>query len=224
MRIADQVQTGLIDLIEWTEDSTGVMVWRFPMHQHEVKYGAKLTVRDYQEAFFYYNDQPADVYRAGLYTLTKENMPRFSILSRQEFQEGKAFTPEIFFVKTKFFIDEQWSLPKPIMIRDHTFGSIKVYAYGVFDVKITDAQKVIKKIASEDVSFSTKDVGEIVSKTVLSLLPDALSENKFTQPESFDHYEEISEFIQESINTELSAYGLMIKNLVIKTKALGAES
>ena len=46
MALWDKVKAEFVDIIEWTDDSRDTMVWRFPRYQNEIKYGAKLTVRE----------------------------------------------------------------------------------------------------------------------------------------------------------------------------------
>ncbi len=66
MGIWDRIKNELIDIIEWTDDSSNTMVWRFPRHQNEIKTGAKLTVRESQVAVFVNEGQIADVFEPGL--------------------------------------------------------------------------------------------------------------------------------------------------------------
>ncbi len=42
----------LIDIVEWLDESTNTLVYRFERHNNEIKYGAKLTVREGQMAVF----------------------------------------------------------------------------------------------------------------------------------------------------------------------------
>lgn len=47
-----KAKADLIDIVEWTDDSTDTMVWRFPRHENEIKHGAQLVVRQSQLAVF----------------------------------------------------------------------------------------------------------------------------------------------------------------------------
>lgn len=52
MGILDFLSGQFIDVIHWTDDTRDTMVWRFEREGHEIKYGAKLTVREGQAAVF----------------------------------------------------------------------------------------------------------------------------------------------------------------------------
>jgi len=64
-----------IDVIEWTDDSQDTMVWRFPRQGNEIKYGAKLIVRESQMAVFVNEGEIADVLTPGTYELETNNLP-----------------------------------------------------------------------------------------------------------------------------------------------------
>ena len=57
MSIFDFLSGQFIDVIHWTDDTRDTMVWRFERHGHEIKYGAKLTVREGQAAVFVHEGQ-----------------------------------------------------------------------------------------------------------------------------------------------------------------------
>jgi len=69
-----------IDVIEWTDDGRGTLVSRFEREGHEIKYGAKLTVREGQAAVFVHEGRIADVFTPGLYKLETNNMPVLTAL------------------------------------------------------------------------------------------------------------------------------------------------
>ncbi|MEQ8368412.1 MAG: SPFH domain-containing protein, partial [Roseicyclus sp.] len=48
MPIMDFLKGQFIDVIEWTDNTRDTMVYRFERYGHEIKYGAKLTVREGQ--------------------------------------------------------------------------------------------------------------------------------------------------------------------------------
>src|SRR5688572_32669891 len=76
MGLWDKLRGEFIDIIEWTEpNGSELLAYRFPRYNNEIKYGAKLTVREGQAAAFVNQGQLADVYPPGMYTLETDNMP-----------------------------------------------------------------------------------------------------------------------------------------------------
>ena len=81
MGIFDFLTGEFIDVIHWVDDTRDTMVWRFEREGHEIKYGAKLTVREGQAAVFVHEGQLADVFTPGLYMLETNNMPILTTLN-----------------------------------------------------------------------------------------------------------------------------------------------
>ncbi|MGL4186127.1 MAG: SPFH domain-containing protein, partial [Thiotrichaceae bacterium] len=69
MGLWDKLMGEFVDVIEWTDNTSDTMVYRFDRHGNEIKYGAKLTVRETQVAIFVNEGQVADVLGPGMYVL-----------------------------------------------------------------------------------------------------------------------------------------------------------
>ena len=65
MALFDKLRAEFIDIIEWTDNTSDTMIWRFPRHQAEIKNGAQLTVRESQVAVLVNEGQFADVFQPG---------------------------------------------------------------------------------------------------------------------------------------------------------------
>ncbi|NBB98043.1 MAG: antifreeze protein, partial [Alphaproteobacteria bacterium] len=110
-----------IDVIEWTDDSRDTMVYRFERYGNEIKYGAKLTVREGQVAVFVHEGQLADVFGPGLYMLETNNMPILTNLQHWDHGFASPFKSEIYFVNTRRFPGLKWGTQNPVMLRDPEF-------------------------------------------------------------------------------------------------------
>ena len=81
MTLWEKAKAELLDIIEWTDESTDTMVARFPRYENEIKYGAQLIVRQSQSAVFVNMGQIADVFTSGTHQLTTRNLPVLTTLS-----------------------------------------------------------------------------------------------------------------------------------------------
>ena len=45
MSLGSFIKKQFIDILQWTEDTEGVLAWRYPMADNEIQYGGSLTVR-----------------------------------------------------------------------------------------------------------------------------------------------------------------------------------
>ena len=69
MGLFDFIFGEFIDVIDWTDDTQNTMVYRFPRYGNEIKYGAKLIVRESQQAVFVNEGEIADILGPGTYEL-----------------------------------------------------------------------------------------------------------------------------------------------------------
>ena len=81
MGLWDKLKGELIDIVEWTEPANSdLLAYRFPRYEYEIKMGAKVVVREGQNAAFVNEGQLADVYKPGTFTLETQNMPILATL------------------------------------------------------------------------------------------------------------------------------------------------
>jgi membrane protease subunit (stomatin/prohibitin family) len=223
MGLWDRIKHELIDIIEWTDDSTNTMVWRFPRHQNEIKYGAKLTVRESQEAVFVNEGKIADVYQPGLYSLTTQNMPVLTTLMGWKYGFNSPFKAEVYFVNTKNFTDQKWGTKNPIMLRDAEFGPVRLRAFGTYALKVTEADKFIREIAGTQAHFTTDEVTEQLRNLIVTRFTDAVGESKIPVLDLAANYDELSKFIAGKLAPEFNEYGLTVTKFLVENISLPAE-
>ena len=105
MGILNKIKGEFIDIIEWLDPSNDTMIHRFERYENEIKYGAKLIVRETQVAVFVNEGQIADVFLPGTITLETQNMPILTTLKGWKYGFHSPFKAEVYFCNTKNFTD-----------------------------------------------------------------------------------------------------------------------
>ncbi len=113
MGIWDKLFGEFVDIIEWTDSSVDTMVYRFQRYGNEIKFGAKLTVRESQIAVFVSEGQIADILGPGLYELETKNLPILSTLQHWYHGFESPFKAEVYFFNTRQFVDLKWGTKNP---------------------------------------------------------------------------------------------------------------
>jgi membrane protease subunit (stomatin/prohibitin family) len=75
MGIGSFIKKQFIDVLQWNEDTDGVLAWRYPMADQEIQNGGQLVVRESQVAVFVNEGQVADVFGPGTHKLTTQTLP-----------------------------------------------------------------------------------------------------------------------------------------------------
>jgi membrane protease subunit (stomatin/prohibitin family) len=223
MGLWERIKNELVDIIEWTDDSSNTMVWRFPRFQNEIKNGAQLTVRESQVAVFVNEGQIADVYKPGRVKLDTQNMPVLTTLRGWKYGFNSPFKVEVYFVNTKNFTDNKWGTKNPIMLRDPEFGPVRLRAFGTYAIKVVDAGKFIKEIAGTQAHFTTEEVSEQLRNLIVTRFTDAIGESKIPILDLAANYDELSKFISAKINPEFGEYGLEVTKFLVENISLPPE-
>ena len=155
MAIFDVFRGQFIDIIEWTEPSQNdILAYRFPRHNNEIKMGAKLVVREGQNALFVNEGVLSDIFtNAGTYTLTTQNLPILSTLKGWKYGFNSPFKAEVYFISMRQWTDQKWGTQNPIMLRDPEFGPVRVRAFGSYAFHVADPATFLKQLVVTDPMF-----------------------------------------------------------------------
>ncbi len=220
MGLFDKLRGELIDIIEWTDPSNDTMVYRFERYDNEIKMGAKLTVREGQNAVFINKGQIADVFSPGMYTLETDNMPILSTLMGWKHGFHSPFKAEVYFVSTRRFTDLKWGTKHPITLRDPEFGPVRLRAFGSYAIKVTDPGTFIKEVVGTDGHFTTDEITDQLRNLIISKFADLIGESKIPVLDLAANYDELGEFVTEKIKEHFEGYGLGATKLLVENISL----
>jgi membrane protease subunit (stomatin/prohibitin family) len=223
MGIFDAIRSQFIEVIEWLDDSGNTILYRFPVQGQEIKNGAQLTVRESQSAVFVFQGQIADVFGPGRYSIDGGNTPILTKLGAWKFGFNSPFKAEVYFVNTKQFTDLKWGTSNPVMMRDTDFGMVRLRAFGIYSIRVTEPRALIKEVAGTNAHFVTEDIEGQLKRTLVSGFSDALAESKIAALDLASNYEELSKFIRGKLTGDFNTYGLELTKFVIENISLPAE-
>lgn len=223
MGLFDKLRNEFIDIIEWVDNTTDTIVWKFPRFQNEIKMGAQLTVRESQIAVFMNEGQIADVFQPGIYTLETQNMPILTTLKGWKYGFNSPFKADVFFVNTKQFIDQKWGTKNPITLSDPRFGFIEIRAFGNFAFKVSDGGKFIKEIAGTNSTFSTEEVAEQLRSMIVTKFTDAVGEGNIPVEKFAANLDELSKLGQTKLHEDFVEYGLNITKFLVENVSMPDE-
>jgi membrane protease subunit (stomatin/prohibitin family) len=223
MSLWNRLTGEFVDVIEWTDDSRDTVVWRFERYGNEIKYGAKLTVREGQAAVFVHEGVLADVFQPGLYMLETNNMPVMTTLQHWDHGFQSPFKSEIYFVSTRRFQDLKWGTKNPIIMRDPEFGMVRVRAFGTYSIRVADPALFMSEIVGTDGEFTTDEITFQIRNVLVSRFSNALAKSGIAMLDMAGHTDELAELLRKRIAPELAAYGLETPALYIENISMPKE-
>ncbi|MFA4851468.1 MAG: SPFH domain-containing protein [Bacteroidales bacterium] len=220
MGLLNKIKGEFIDIVEWLDPSNDTILHRFERYNNEIKYGAKLVVRESQVAVFINEGQVADVFQPGTHTLETQNMPVLTTLKGWKYGFHSPFKAEVYFCNTKNFTDQKWGTKNPIMMRDAEFGVVRIRAFGNYAMKIKDAVKFIREIAGTDGTFTTEKITEQLKNITITRFTDILGTSNIPVLDLASNYDELSKFVFDKIGPEFLEYGIELTKFLVENISL----
>ncbi len=220
MPIFDFLSGQFIDVIHWTAEARDTMVWRFEREGHEIKYGAKLTVREGQAAVFVHEGQLADVFTPGLYMLETNNMPVMTSLQHWDHGFRSPFKSEIYFVATTRFTDLKWGTKNPIMLRDPEFGPTRIRAYGTYTVRVSDPARFLSEIVGTDGDFTMDEISFQIRNIIVQAFSRIIAGSGIPVLDMAANTGDLGKLVAAEITAVATEYGLEIPELYIENISL----
>ena len=209
--------------LEWVDNSTDTIVYKYPMDGRQIQYGSKLTVRESQVAIFLNKGKIADVFGPGMYTLQTSNLPIFTQLMSWGYGFKSPFYADVYFVNTKQFTNERWGTSNPITMRDPDFGTIRLRGYGNYAFKVSDAALFMKELLGTNSTFTTDDISSYLKSTIVSSISDTIAESKIAALDIASNLIEFSQVASETLSQNFANLGLELTKLVIENISFPEE-
>ncbi|MFK7858969.1 MAG: SPFH domain-containing protein [Granulosicoccus sp.] len=209
-----------VDVVEWIDDSSNTMVYRFERYGNEIKYGAKLIVRESQIAVFVNEGEVADVLGPGTYELETKNLPILTTLQNWHHGFQSPFKAEVYFCNARRFVDLKWGTKHPLMLRDSEFGGLRIRAFGTYGVRITDALLFIREIVGTEGVFTTDEISSQLRNLITSRFATIIGSSNIPVLDMAANYDQLGEFLTRRIAPEFGEYGLELTRILVENISL----
>ncbi|MBK7662545.1 MAG: SPFH domain-containing protein [Sterolibacteriaceae bacterium] len=174
MSLGSFIKKQFIDILQWTEDTEGVLAWRYPMADNEIQYGGSLTVRESQVAVFVNEGKVADVFAPGMYKLTTQTLPVLTYLKNWDKLFESPFKSDVYFFSTRIQTGRKWGTPQPITVRDTDFGMVRLRAFGMYSYRVTDAKQFYTELSGTREIYTREDVEEQLRGIIMATMASSL--------------------------------------------------
>jgi membrane protease subunit (stomatin/prohibitin family) len=174
MSLGSFIRKQFIDVLQWNEETEGVLAWRFPMQDFEIQNGAILNVRESQVAVFVNEGVIADVFGPGTHKLTTQTLPVLTNLKNWDKFFDSPFKSDVYYFSTRVQTGRKWGTPQPITIRDKDFDMIRVRAFGMFSYRVADARKFFTEISGTREVYTRDEVEDQLRGLLMATMASSL--------------------------------------------------
>ena len=207
-----------LEIIEWFDEAGKEVVHRIPESgSGDIKYGARLIVRESQAAVFFYNGKACDLFGPGSHTLETGNIPILTRILSLPWGFTSPLRAEVYFVDTKVFPNLKWGTRDPVAFKDSQLGLVRLRAFGVFSVRVAQPILLVNKLAGTQGVYTIEDLETYLSQVVVSRFNDLLGEKLDTIANLPGKYEAVAGALKQRLEQDFANYGLLLSELYINS-------
>lgn len=217
------IKSQFIDVIQWPDNGSETILFKYPDSDCEIKMGAKLLVREAQTAIFLNQGKMADVYGPGQYTLATSNMPVLTSLMSWPYGFNSPFKADVYFVSTKQFIAKKWGTQNPVIMRDPELGLVRIRGFGNFAFRIVNASAFFKEIAGNRSIYLTDEIYTYLRSMLVSILSETIGKANISVFDLARNYSSLGSMVKEHGKAAFEQIGIEISSFNIENITLPEE-
>lgn len=223
MALMDFIKKQFIDVIHWTEESNGILAWRYPMQDMEIQNGAQLTVRESQLAAFVNEGIMADVFSPGRYKLTTQTLPLLTNLMNWDKLFDSPFKSDVYFFATRLQLDRKWGTPNPVTIRDKDFGAVRLRAFGIYSYRLTDPKTFHREVSGTREVYTVEDLDGQLRNSMIAAMTNAFGSSGVPFLDMAGNQGAFAAAVKKEADGMFARLGLTLDSLVVENISLPEE-
>ena len=214
------IKKQFIDVIQWPNPEPEVLMWRFPIQDEEIQNGASLTVRDSQAAMFVDEGVTADVFQAGTFKLTTQNLPVLTNLKNWSKLFESPFKSDVYFFNLRQQLSRRWGTSQPVTVRDADFGAVALRAFGMYSFRIADPALFFKEVTGVTAEFRGEQLEEQLRNVAVTQLATAFGTSGIPYLDMAANQVALSQKMTELLQPLFAAMGLLLESFNVESVTL----
>ena len=207
----------ILDVIKYEGDNS-TFVWKHP--REDFNTSSQLIVHETQEAIFFLNGQPLDLFGSGKYTLETQNIPLLRHVINIPTGGVSAFHCEVYFINKVEQMAIPWGTDSKVQYMEPTYGfPISVGAGGEMSLRVADSkQLLIKLVGTESLLSREKLVSyfrAFLMVRVKTYIAQIFKANKISIFEVDEHLTEFSDALREKLIPDFAEYGIALERFFV---------
>ncbi|MCX6553547.1 MAG: SPFH domain-containing protein [Candidatus Aminicenantes bacterium] len=149
--------------------------------------------------------------------LSTMNMPGLTRLLSLPYGFKSPFQAQVYFVNLKTFLNLKWGTKEPVSFKDSELGFVRLRAFGIFSIKVSNPQVFIAEVAGTQAVYTSDQIEDYLRDLLVGRLNDFLGETLKTIFELPQYFDEMAAGLKSRLSDDFAKYGLEISDLVINS-------
>lgn len=211
----------LVNIIKYEGDNT-TFVWKHPKTDFNTM--SQLIVHENQEAVFVKNGQALDLFEAGKYTLSTDNIPILRRLISIPTGGRTPFHCEVYFINKTHQMAIKWGTDSQVQYMDPTYKfPLQIGASGEMVLSVSDSKKLLVKVVGTETVLTQESLVQkfrafLMSK-VKPYIANTMQNATYSIFEVDSHIGEFSNDLHNMLIPDFSEYGISLEKFFVTTIA-----
>lgn len=211
----------MIDIIKYEGDNS-TFVWKHP--REDFSTSSQLIVHETQEAIFFLNGQPLDLFGSGRYTLETQNIPLLQKVANIPMGGQSPFHCEVYFVNKVEQMAIRWGTDSRIQYVEPTYGfPLSIGANGEMSLRADDSKKLLVKLVGTERDLSQARLisyfRAFLMTKVKTYMAQILKDDAINIFEIDTRLQEFSDALRQKLASDFSEYGIALERFFVTTIA-----
>lgn len=187
----------------------------YDLRQEQLRFGTQLVVNQSQIAVFVKDGQIADIFAAGRYTLSSNNLPILDKLIGMPFGGETPFKAEVYYINKSAVMDMRFELSAFNMLEPNFRIPIPIMAHGSFAVRVGEARSFLNKLIGTMPDMETNLLKDyfrgVITENVKSIITRIAREQNISPLELEAIVADVAQNARPVIAETLQTYGLKLE-------------
>ena len=200
------------------EGDNSTFVWKHPAEDFNTN--SQLIVHESQEAIFFLNGQPMDLFGSGRYTLETQNLPILRHVINLPTGGVSAFHCEVYFVNKVEQMAIPWGTDSRVQYMEPTYGfPISIGAGGEMSLRVADSKKLLVRLVGTECYLSREKLATyfraFLMSRVKSYMAQTFKASTISVFEADEHLNDFSDALKTRLAPDFSEYGITLERFFV---------
>ena len=211
----------LIQVIKYEGDNS-IFVWKHPKTNFNTF--SQLIVHQNQEAVFFKNGQALDLFQAGRYTLSTDNIPLLRDIISIPTGGRTPFQCEVYFINKTHHMAIKWGTDSQVQYMDPKYNfPLQIGLSGEMVLGVSNSKKLLVKVVGTektlDVDTLVQRFRAILNAKIKPYIAGTMQTALYSIFEADSHMEEFSHELSEKLAPDFDEYGIDLKRFMVTSIA-----
>ena len=217
MGLGDFFKRQLSQVIEWKDQNTALLVYKFPSTNDEIKNASKLIVAPGQGAILVYEGKIADNLTAtGIYDIESDNHPFITTLLKLRTNFEIEHKLRVYFYRTAENVNLNWGTSQAIKYMDPIYKiPVELGANGSFSFNIADLLHLFSNVIGSRDVYTVDEAKQLLQSRFPQGISSTLAKSSISYQKIDSQLPELADSVKELLNAEAANLGLTLTDFKI---------